>query len=121
MSLKNKLAALSVAGMSLLAGSALAAPLPVPGQAVNTMVTPNGRGSFLLIYGGGGFGAGHMGVFGPVGGSGHPGGLGPAAGFGHAGSFGHMGGHHRGFALGEGPLMTSQCNWPYNPQPWCNN
>jgi hypothetical protein len=121
MSLKSKLAALSVAGMSLLAGSALAAPLPVPGQAMNTMVTPNAGGSSLLVRGGSGFGAGHTGGFGSVGGSGHPGGFGPGAGFGHAGSFGHMGGHHLGFALGGGPLMASQCNWPYNPQPWCNS
>jgi hypothetical protein len=117
MSLKSKLAALSVAGMSLLAGSALAAP----GQAMNTMVTRNEGGSLLLVRGGSGFGAGHTGGFGSVGGSGHPGGFGPGAGFGHAGSFGHMGGHHLGFALGGGPLMASQCNWPYNPQPWCNS
>jgi hypothetical protein len=119
MSLKNKLAALSVAGMSLLAGSAMAAPLPAPGQAMNTVVTPNEGGNLILVRGGGGFGAGHMGGFGGAGVS-HMGGSGPLSGSSHTAGFGHMAGHYHGFALEGGPLATSQCTLPDHPQPWCN-
>jgi hypothetical protein len=100
MSLKNKLAVLSVAGMSLLAGSTLAAP----GPAINTLGTPNRAGSFILVRGGGGGGGGGHGGFG-------------AGGGGHAGGFGHRGGFNRGF----GPLPGDQCTLPYNPNPLCKN